>query len=128
MNLSKFSKDRLKDSFEYWNVDAEYYEPMTNYLLYGFSPGSFFFYVLCNDWANAIIRSHPANQVENLKTLTKWIINVMPKEAWGHHEVVDTWLTMMPEQRRQILERHDLILTEKEETWMALNERSSEYF
>lgn len=120
MNISKFSKDRLKDSFEYWNVDAEYYDPMINYLVHGFSPGSFFFYVLCNDWANAMVRSHPSNQIANLKNLTKWLINVMPREAWGNHEIVDNWMTMIPEKRRRILEAHDLIFTEKEETWMAL--------
>ena len=121
MKLSKFSEDKLRDSFTYWNVDADYYEPIMNYLVHGFSPGSFFFYILCNDWANAIVRSHPANGVENLKNLTKWIINVMPKKAWGNHESVDEWMTMIPEKRRRILEQHDLIFTEKEETWMALN-------
>ena len=86
MHISKYSKQKLVDSFEYWMVDAEYYEPIMNYLVHGFSPGSFFFYVLCNDWANAMIRSHPSNKVENLKNITKWLINVMPKEAWGNHE------------------------------------------
>lgn len=123
MNITKFSKERLKESFNFWLVDDEYSEPLTNYLVYGFSPGSFFFYVLCNDWANAIVRSHPANKIENLKNLTKWILNVMPREAWGDQEKVDAWFRKMPEERRYILEAHELIFTEKEETWMALNER-----
>lgn len=122
MNLAEVSKNKFWTSFEYWDVDAEMAEPIFNYLVYGFSPGSFYTAVLANDFTLAIGCSHPANTIPELKNLVKWMINCMPSQAWGSNYNVKEWLNMSPELRREILEKNDLIFTEKEETWEILNE------
>lgn len=127
MEITKFSEKKFYDSTEYWRVDREYSEPMFNYLVHGLSPGSFFTHILCNDWINAILSSHPANQIQNLKYLTKWMVNCMPREAFGDADKFQEWIIMDPRKRRRILEHYNLILTPEDETWAGLNERSQEY-
>lgn len=106
-------------SLNHWHVPKDYAEPMYNYLVHGFEPGGFFKGWYAND-ASSIIRSHPANSVQALKDLMKWMLNCMPEESWGTHNRVDTWLRMLPEHRRQLLEERDLIYTEQEEIMMLL--------
>lgn len=120
--MKSYSEKHFYLLCDHWDVDREYSEPMFNYLIYGLSPGLFFTYILCNDWANAILSSHPANRIANLKNLTKWMINVMPSEAWGSSYNVKTWLEMPEDARRFILERDEIILTPEQETWAALND------
>jgi hypothetical protein len=122
MKLSEHSKNKLKKTMTHWRVDTEYGEPMFNYLVYGFSPGSFFTAVLANDFMTAMARSHPANTIPALKNLVGWIRDSMPREAWGSDEAVDYWLGLTVEERRAVLEAHKLILTPKEETWASLND------
>lgn len=128
MEISEYSRKHFNDICEYWSVDQEYYEHMFNYLVYGFRPGSFFYFILCNDWSNAIIHSHPSNRVENLKSLTKWILNRMPPDAWGNSSKVESWMRLSNTDRRKVLEEYDLLLTPEQETWKALtDERITEY-
>lgn len=121
MKLTEHSKNRLKDSLNQWRVPKDFADPMFNYLVYGFEPGGFFTGWYAND-ASSIIRSHPANTVQALKDLMKWMLNCMPSEAWGTHEKVDTWIRMLPEHRRQILEEQKLIFTEQEEILLVLKD------
>ena len=44
----------------------------------------------------------------------------MPNEAWGSYEQVYAWIKMEDSERRRILEEHELIFTEEEETWKTL--------
>lgn len=120
MMLSTYSEEKLYKSFDYWQVDAEYADPIFKYLVYGFHPGSFFTYVLCNDFVNAIASSHPANTIPALKKLVGWIVNCAPDECWGNVDKVNQWIAMSNQERRTILEKHDLIYTPKEETWAAV--------
>lgn len=120
MNLSQLSERRLRKTFSVWEVDDEYANPMYNYLVHGFSPGSFFSHVLANDFVSAIQSSHPANTIPALKKLAGWIYNVMPPEAWGSRSNVLEWLRMDAEARRVILERRGLVFTPKQETWEAI--------
>lgn len=122
MTLSIYSERKFYAIFRYWDVADDYADPMFNYLVYGFSPGSFFTHVLCNDWIGAILSSHPANQIVPLKSLTRWMVNCMPREAFGDAGRVQKWLEMSGEERRRILEECDLILTPEQETWTALND------
>lgn len=122
MLINQLSERRLRKLFKEWQVDDEFANPIFNYLVYGYGPGSFFTCVLANDWHNAIIRSHPANTVEALKNLAKFTINVMPSETWGSAEVVDAWLHKSAEERRAVLERQGLIYTPKQETFLAIKE------
>ena len=44
----------------------------------------------------------------------------MPAQARGSYDAVGTWLRMIPEDRRMILEQCNLIYTTKDEMWLVL--------
>lgn len=119
MQLTKYSENRLLNSLNHWHVPQDFAEPMYNYLVHGIEPGGFFTGWYAND-ASSIIRSHPANTVESLKDLMKWMLNCMPQEAWGSHPSVKAWLQMESAQRRQILEERGLIYSEEDEIMLTL--------
>ncbi len=133
MKLSKHSEHRLRKSMKsmnHWRVDRDFANPMINYLVHGFEPGSFFMGWYAND-ATAILHSHPANTVEALKDLTKWMLNCMPPEARGSYEKVRMWMKLSDSERRKILVDSKLIYSEEEETWMILKDEpleSSHYY
>ena len=119
MKLTEHSKNRLWNSLNHWRVPRDFAEPMYNYLVHGFEPGGFFKGWYAND-ATSIIRGHPANTVEALKNLTKWMMNCLPPDAWGSHAAVDAWIKMPAVQRRYLLEQRELIYTEQEEIMLVL--------
>ena len=106
-------------SLSHWRVCKDFADPMFNYLVYGFEPGSLFKGWYAND-ATAILHSHPANTVEALKDLTKWMVNCMPHAAWGSHEKVQDWIRLVSDERRALLEKYNLVYTEQEEIMMLL--------
>jgi hypothetical protein len=120
MKLTAYSKNRITKTAEQWHVDRDYFQPLYNYLVYGWEPGSFWTAVLENDWFGAIARSHPGNSVEALKNATKWITGVWPAEIYGDHSSVQQWLQRTALERRRVLEAARLIYTEREEVEMAL--------
>jgi hypothetical protein len=69
MNLTPYSRNRILETFKTWRVDKEFADPMYNYLVLGFSPGSCFTSVLANDFLSAVSRSHPGNTIEAFKHL-----------------------------------------------------------
>jgi hypothetical protein len=122
MNLTKYSKNKLMQTFERWDVPQEFAEPFYNYLVWGFRPGSCFEAVLANDFAKAISHSHPGNSIEAFKSLVGWIDDTVPEEARGSHKQVLLWSSCDEEQRRSILEDCGLIYTEKEEVVLILKD------
>ena len=120
MNITVFSRNRLYRTFKEWDVSQDFADPMANYLVYGYEPGSCFTAVLANDFIGAIRSSHPTNTVNSFKSLAGWIHDHMPPEAYGSYERVRAWLDLDSDSRRVILERKRLIYTPKEETWMGL--------
>lgn len=120
MKLSDYSKKKFKDSMGLWKVADDYADPMFNYLVHGFSPGSFFTAVLANNFYDAMARSHPSNTITALKGLTGWIRDCMPREAYGSYLQVEEWLKMTEEERRAILELNNLVYSSKQETWLAV--------
>jgi len=120
MKLSDYSRNKFRATFVHWKVPADFADPYYNYLVHGFSPGSCFTAILANDFMSAMSRSHPANTVEAFKALVGWIRDSMPGSAYGSYEAVNEWQTLTSDQRRAILEQHNLIFTAKEETWLAL--------
>ena len=118
MKISPYSRNRFIKTFGKWRVDKEYAEPMYNYLVYGFNPGSFFTSLLANDAMGAISRSHPANTMQALKNLVGWIRDEMPPVAYGNYDALEQWGKLSESERRAILELKGLIFTEKEETWL----------
>ena len=127
MNITVYSHNLLKETCERWTVPRDFADPMLNYLVYGYSPGSCFYAVLANDWRGAIGSSHSMNSVEAFKALTGWIHDVFPAEARGSYQAVDQWCQLDAVVRRAILERQGLIYTEQEEVFKILrNEHTVE--
>jgi hypothetical protein len=122
MNITVYSRNRLYETFSKWDVPRDFADPMYNYLVYGYQPGSFFSYVLANNFAKAILSSHPGNTIEALKHLVGWMRDTLPEETWGNYDKVDTWCDMPWAMRRPILEKHRLVYTEKEEVMLILKE------
>ena len=120
MTLGEYSRNRLLKTFNTWVVPRDFADPMYNYLVHGFSPGSCFTAVLANDFLNAVSRSHPANTIEAFKSLAGWIRDTIPEEARGSYAAVEYWTKLTPAKRRKILEEQDLIYTAKQETWLAI--------
>ena len=122
MNISKYSKNRVMETFRHWNVPRDFAEPMYNYLVYGYYPGSCFTSVLANDFLGAIFRSHPSNTVDGFKKLAGWMTDNIPKQAQGSYGAVEDWIKLDDDERRIILEKHDLIYTSENESWMILKD------
>ena len=116
MNLTNLSKYKLYNSFKSYNVDKDYADPIYNYLVHGYNPGSFFTSLLANDFMGAVSRSHPGNTLPALKYLVTWIVNELPiGVTHGSYEIVDAWTKLSTEERRVVLEQRRLIYTEKDE-------------
>ena len=122
MKLTEHSKNRLMDTFAQWEVPKEFADPLYNYLVHGFHPGSFWYYVLINDFGRAILSSHPGNTVPALKNTVGWLTNTLPSTVWGSPEAVATWLELSTTDRRATLESLRLIYTGEEEVILILKD------
>jgi len=120
MNLTKFSRDRMMVTASRWTVPRDYFEPLYNYLVHGFEPGSFWSAVLANDFMRAVQHSHPANTIDALKNTVGWIQDKFPEQSYGSAYRVQTWQDLTSHERRIILESTDMIYTEQQEVMMAL--------
>lgn len=122
MKLTKFSEKRIHSSAEKWSVDQDFYIPIFNYLVYGFSPGGFFTSVLANDFLGAMPRCHSANTITALKAVAGWIRDDLPPISYGSYKQVNEWLSMSEAERRKYLEDAGLIFTEKQEVTKYLSD------
>ena len=121
MKISKYSEHRIMRLANDWEVPREYFDPIYNYMVHGFEPGSFFSAMLANDMFRALASSHPANTINGLKSLTGWIRSTMSHGIlWGSEEVVEKWLKMTDAERREKLELLNLVYPEKDEIVMIL--------
>ena len=121
MKLQKYSRNRLMETFAQWHVPKDFADPMYNYLVHGFDPGSFFRSVLANDFVGAIRRSHPSNTLEAKKALAGWIVDTVPFEARGDYVKVDNWCKLSEDERRATLEKHNLVFSTEDEAIMILS-------
>ena len=126
MNLTVYSHNLLLDTARSWEVPRDFADPVLNYLVYGYEPGSCFTAVLANDFFRAVQSSHPNNTVEAFKFLTGWIRDRFPPEAYGNYAAVGYWLDLSPVERREILERQGLIYSEAEEIIMTLEAKPTQ--
>jgi hypothetical protein len=124
--VSKLNRDRVMLTASRWTVAREYFDPLYNYLVYGFEPGSFWTSVLANDFMGAIQRSHPANDIPALKHAVGWIQDSFPQGSYGDYRSVRYWVNMDPLERRLTLEHHRILLTEQEEIMALLRGQRSE--
>lgn len=124
MEISKYSRNRILRTAADWHVPKDYADPIYNYLIHGYEPGSFFSAVLANDFFRAVQSSHPANTILALKNLTGWIRSMMGYGIfWGNEGVVKQWLKFTPAQRREQLEALNLVYSEKDEIVMILKDQ-----
>jgi hypothetical protein len=120
MNITKFSRNRMMLSATRWSVPRDYFDPLYNYLVHGFEPGSFWTAVLANDFMRAIQHSHPSNSIDALKNTVGWIQDSFPLESYGNIFIVEDWVNRSGHDRRRILESACLIYTEQEEIMLGL--------
>jgi len=124
MKISKYSKNHIMRGAADWEVPKDYFDPIYNYMIHGFEPGSFFTAVLENDFFRAMECSHPANTIPALKKLVGWIRSTCSYGIiWGSEAVVKQWLNFTPEQRREQLEALNLVYPEKDEIVMILKDQ-----
>ena len=123
MKLTPYSRNKILESFKRWDVPKEFADPMYNYLVHGFSPGSCFTAVLANDFHRAISSSHPANTVNAFKSLSGWISECMPPETKGSYNNVDVWCSLPEDVRRTVLEDCEIIYSTQEEIMMTLQSK-----
>lgn len=121
MKLGAYSKNRVMGTFAHWDVPQDFADPMYNYLVHGYNPGSCFTSVLANDFAGAIARSHPANTIEAFKALAGWMRDTVPADAYGTYKAVNDWCYLKDNERRVILENENLIYTKEEEMILILS-------
>lgn len=127
MVLTKYSRNYFLQGLDSWDIPRDYVDPVFNYLVHGWQPGSFFTSVFANDFVGAMTRSHPANSIQSLKNLAGWIQTSCPSVAKGSYDAVEAWCQMSNQQRRYHLEQWGLVFTEQEEIIMALkNQRTVE--
>ena len=120
MNLTKFSRKRMMLSATRWTVPRDYFDPLYNYLVHGYEPGSFWTAVLANDFMRAVQHSHPSNDIPALKHTVGWIRDSFPQESYGNIFIVEDWVNSSGHDRRQILESARMIYTEQEEIMLGL--------
>ena len=126
MTVSKLNRDRVMLTATRWTVAREYFDPLYNYLVYGYKPGSFWTSVLANDFMTAVQHSHPSNTIPALKQAVGWIRDTFPEGSYGDYRSVKYWCSMEPQHRRQHLEHHRILLTEQQEIMAALKGVQSE--
>lgn len=120
MKITQYSRVRFMESADQWRVLQEHFDPLFNYLVYGFEPGSFWTAVLANDFFRAVQSSHPSNQIPALKATVGWIQDRFPRKSFGSYDQIAAWLRTAEADRRAILASRGLIYTEQEEVEMAL--------
>ena len=122
MKLTDYSKTKLRRTAKDWYVEDYLYDSMYNYLVDGLSPGSFFTSVLANNFMDAISHSHPSNRVSDLKNLVGWMVARFPPLSFGSYKIVEAWLQLTDDERREKLEDSLLIYTRKEEMVLSLKD------
>ncbi len=120
MKLTEHSRNRMRGAASHWSIPAEYFDPLYNYLVHGFEPGSFWTAVLANNFARAIQHSHPGNSISALKNTVGWMQDQWPTMSYGNFQVVHHWLALDAAERRQHLEEAHLIYTEQDEIMLVL--------
>ena len=125
MNLTQLSRHRLMQSAHSWSVPRDYFDPLYNYLVHGFEPGSFWSAVIANDFMRAVGSSHPGNDIQALKNTVGWIRDRWPDASYGDNDRMINWLDLDAARRRSILERTRLIYTEQEEIMRSLRGETS---
>lgn len=98
-------------SFNHLGVTDDFIENLHDYYINGWHPGGFFESTLCNDMHRAMCRSHQLNDTKAIIGICKWILIYAPPESYGTLEKVNAWIAMTKEQRHEILQKRNIMLT-----------------
>jgi hypothetical protein len=82
----------------------------------GWEPGGFVTAMLAMDMERAVYAADFVNG-PNMQKIARWIIEYLPKGAWGDYETVNHWLEDKDKRRTKFVER-----VEKEEVWNILKD------
>jgi len=78
-------------NIDYTRIPKHMQDGVRLYIEQGIPPGSFLYAVLCNEFAEAIIRADPTNYRE-LHTWAFFLENEIPRMSWGSKEKVNKWI------------------------------------
>jgi hypothetical protein len=87
---------RLAAGLEAAGVPEHLRGGLVRYLVDRILPGGFLQAVLCNDLVGAVRRHHGAGAAYTITTIRKFLLALVPEEAWGSVEKVTAW-TVTPD-------------------------------
>jgi hypothetical protein len=122
--ITKQHLEPMYDSFNGtygWHVPNEWQTEIINYLVHGFTPGSFHMALFANNLYDAVVRSHLMNDWESIMQFGKWILNKAPYQSFGSYNRVEEWLALSAEERHDILVSKKLLLTDEEVVFNILS-------
>lgn len=115
MNYTNHSRNIIRGRLRQWMADENAIGAFERYVLYGIPPGRCFTGMLANDFMVAVSSAHVSLNATILKGFAGFLANELPKTMWGTHERVDAWMRLSTIERREMLEKFGLVLTEEEE-------------
>ncbi len=74
-------------------ITADAIDVLGNYVMFGFSPGSFYEEILIGDSDAAYKKAHEVirHQPEVIENLIQWINELFPEDCYGSREIVEAW-------------------------------------
>jgi hypothetical protein len=103
-------------------MPAEWQHELANYLLHGFTPGSFHRAVVENNLAAATRNTHQSNEWIWICGFMWFLQRYAPPESWGSTAKVKKWLRMTLEQRFEINYKKGLVMTDLEVTFKVVQD------
>lgn len=88
-----------------------------DYLIRGYSPGSFVSAVMANDFVRAATSCDHINR-ESLTHIARWVFSSAPSSAWGSRQIVQDWLDDVNDIRTEYSTE-----IEKRFIWKKLNQK-----
>ena len=93
-----------------------YVPPIQAYLTQGEELDPFLSAIFANDFRNAISNDFMYDtHLTSLRNLLNWIDRYIPAEAYGSYDKIDSWMKMPDSERRTLLEKSQMIYSEKQE-------------
>jgi hypothetical protein len=117
--MSKLNEKPFWDSYPEYFPD-EWKQELYSYLIMGLPPGGFHGAIIANNLHDAVNKSHPSNTWSAIIYFCKWLNSFAPKESFGSYEKVESWLKLTKIERRLILERHTLLISDEQVMWDIL--------
>lgn len=79
------------EDWKYENLPEHMRRGVALYIEHGVEPGSFLYWILCNNFVEAARRADNINQLF-LFHWAHWLYNYAPIPCWGNEEKVNAWI------------------------------------